>query len=747
MLRPSNQVGIMNKTQKIAAIAIVAVICAVGAIIILNDEKDDNVLIVETCPDFPPFDYQLHGNYVGIDMDLLTAVGNELGYKMEFRQNSFDSIIPSLVAGKCDIGANGFTITEERKKSVLFSDPYFEVHQVAVGLPGLDITCPADLEGKTLVAELSTTGEKYAENVPGSKVIHQKDYSLVVKDVLTGKADFEIVDNAVALAQVGANQGKLQIYDVLTDSDKEYYGFLFSKENPELRDEFNKGFAKIQENGIYQNILDYYDDNNYDLETPSYFEKKGHIVVETAAQFPPFEYMFEGSFAGIDMDLVRAMMNNAQYGVTFHDNTFSSILPSLDAGKCDMGASGFSMTPDRDKSYLISDTYFTTHQVIVVKEGKEITKADLANMVIGVQTGTKGSEYAAAHFDMKKVSEFMTYTDSLMALQANKIDCELLDETVAMAHVANHPGLKLLDILDDSVEEKYGFIFKKNNTELCQLVNEQLAAIKESGLYDKIIDYYIKESNLELVPSYFDKHDGGEEEDDEPEGFWATLKDKFYTDFIKNDRYMYIFEGLKNTLIITALALVLGMVLGTVVAMVRSIHDQTGKLKILNSIGVLYTTVIRGTPVMVQLMLIYYVIFASSDLNSVMVASVAFGLNSGAYVAEVVRAGITAVPKGQMEACRSLGMTNKLSMITVILPQAIRNILPALGNEGISLLKETSVAGYIGIMDLTRGADIIRGQTYDALLPMLVAAAIYLSIVMVLAYLIKKMEKRLNNAY
>ncbi len=130
-----------------------------------------------------------------------------------------------------------------------------------------------------------------------------------------------------------------------------------------------------------------------------------------------------------------------------------------------------------------------------------------------------------------------------------------------------------------------------------------------------------------------------------------------------------------------------------------------------------------------------------------MIAGVAFGLNSGAYVAEVIRSGITAVPKGQMEACRSLGMTDKMAMKTVILPQAIRNILPALGNEGITLLKETSVAGYIGIMDLTRGADIIRGQTYDALLPLIVIALIYLAFVLVLQYLVGRLEKRLNNAY
>lgn len=181
--------------------------------------------------------------------------------------------------------------------------------------------------------------------------------------------------------------------------------------------------------------------------------------------------------------------------------------------------------------------------------------------------------------------------------------------------------------------------------------------------------------------------------------------------------------------------------------MVRSTHDITGRFRVANGVCKVYTTVIRGTPMMLQLLIIYYVIFATSHLNSVLIASVAFGINSGAYVAEVVRSGINAVPKGQMEACRSLGMSSRMAMITVILPQAIRNILPALGNESISLLKETSIAGYIGIMDLTKGVDIIRGQTYDALPPLLVAGAIYLAFVMVLAYLFSRLERRLNDAY
>ena len=230
-------------------------------------------------------------------------------------------------------------------------------------------------------------------------------------------------------------------------------------------------------------------------------------------------------------------------------------------------------------------------------------------------------------------------------------------------------------------------------------------------------------------------------------GSFNQLIHDFERDFIKYNRYEFVLTGLKNTIIITIASLILGLILGTVAAIVRGIHDLNGTMPVLNAVFKLYITVIRGTPMLVQLLIIYYVIFASVNINQILVASIAFGINSGAYVAESIRAGINAVPKGQLEAASSLGMPFSMSMVLVILPQAIRNILPALGNENISLLKETSIAGYIGVIDLTRAGDLIRAQTYDAMLPLIVIALIYLAVVLVLQYLIGRLERRLNSAY
>lgn len=233
----------------------------------------------------------------------------------------------------------------------------------------------------------------------------------------------------------------------------------------------------------------------------------------------------------------------------------------------------------------------------------------------------------------------------------------------------------------------------------------------------------------------------------------SDLKAEFILNFIKENRWKFIVTGLENTLIITFFSLIIGVVLGIVVAIVRSSYDKTySEMKngfkkflmfIANAICKLYLTVIRGTPVVVQLMIMYYIIFASSR-NSLMVAVLAFGINSGAYVAEIVRSGIMSIDPGQFEAGRSLGFDYKSTMWHIIIPQAFKNVLPALANEFIVLLKETSVAGYVTIRDLTMGGNIIRAATYSPFMPLIAVAVIYLVLVIFFTKLVNILERRLR---
>ena len=237
--------------------------------------------------------------------------------------------------------------------------------------------------------------------------------------------------------------------------------------------------------------------------------------------------------------------------------------------------------------------------------------------------------------------------------------------------------------------------------------------------------------------------------------WFADIQAKFILDFVEKQRYIYIIDGLKVTLEVTFLALIMGLVLGALVAIIRTSHDQLKEeqtkgvggflLKVANTICRLYLTIIRGTPTLIQLLLMFFVFLATSN-SKVMVAVITFGINSGAYVAEIFRSGIMSVDQGQMEAGRSLGLGYADTMMQIIMPQAIKHCLPALVNEMITLLKETSICGYIGLNELTRGGDIIRGATFDALLPLLVVAVIYLAIVMFFTWVMSRLERRLRES-
>ncbi len=221
---------------------------------------------------------------------------------------------------------------------------------------------------------------------------------------------------------------------------------------------------------------------------------------------------------------------------------------------------------------------------------------------------------------------------------------------------------------------------------------------------------------------------------------------RFYLNFIKDDRWTYIWNGLLVTLEVTLFATLIGILLGFLVAIIRSTHDRTGKMKLPNAVCQIYLTVIRGTPVVVQLLITYFLIFGSMKVSKVLVAVLAFGINSGAYVAEICRAGIMSIDIGQLEAGRSIGFSYAKTMWYIILPQAFKNVLPALGNEFIVLLKETSVSGYIALHDLTKGGDVIRSRTYDAFMPLIGVALIYLAMVLGFTKLVSMLERRLNQS-
>ena len=724
--------------------AAVFILPMVGVIISPSEDIDaasKGVIVVETSPDFAPYDYYYGTEFVGIDMDILRAIGMDTGYSIQFKQNRFDSIITSVTAGNCDMGASGFTITEERMESVNFTKPYTTIKQVAVGLASKNITSEADLAGKKLVAQLGTSGEDYADKKLTNKgsLTGLNTYSDIVLGLLEGKYDYEIVDEPVGLAQVAANP-QLKVYPVL-NAPIEEYGFLFNKKDTALLMEIDNSLARLKADGTVDAILKYYSDNGYRADTPSYYNQEPTLFVVTD-NVTPYSYNRLGDTAGIDADILKAVGEKIGYKVRFIDIRQSQMIEKILWSPNYIGAGSLEirdiLNDKGEKDVVFSKAYANDKLVIVSPNGSSISTAAGLD---GADVGVIKDSLAAGYVSDKHGSAvgYDTVNAALDSLNRGEIDCAVVDYATAKSLSYGYGSAFVIhDTLTDAPVANYGFMFSAGATELIGLVNNAIDELAAEGTIDEIKTYYADKSYNPDTPSFFDDTD---------DSFWGKIWDRIERCFLENDRWELYFDGLKNTLKITVVALLIGLVIGVLLASAVSLNAQTGKLRIIAALCKGYITIIRGTPVMIQLLIIYYVVFASSSLNAVLVASIAFGINSGAYIAEIVRSGMNSVNKGQTEAARCLGLNNGQAMKSVVVPQAIRNIMPALGNESIALLKETSIAGFIGVLDLTRAGDIIRGQTYDALVPLIAVALIYLVIVLILQFLVKKMERRLNNAY
>lgn len=458
-----------------------------------------------------------------------------------------------------------------------------------------------DLADATIGVQLGTIGDTYvSDKYPNAEIQQFNKGADAIQSLKQGKVDCVVIDKLPAEAFVALNSDLSILEEEFTDED---YAIAIAKGNTKLLEQINEALSELKKNGTMQKIIDNYIGDNkgsYQYTTPEGTDKSnGILVMATNAAFEPYEYVEGGKIVGIDADLARAIADILGMELKIEDMEFDSIITAVSSGKADIGMAGMTVTEDRLKSINFTDSYTTSTQVIVVRNGE---------------------------------------SDDLSIFSL----------------------------------ERY-----KNN-------------------------------------------------------------------FIKDARWKYIAEGLLTTLEISFFAVIIGVVLGFIFAVIRATSDKTGRLKLLNLLVKIYVTIIRGTPVMIQLLIIYYVIFATSNISKVLVAVLTFGLNSAAYMTEIVRSGIMSIDNGQFEAGRSLGFNYVQTMRHFILPQAFKNVLPAIGNELIVLIKETSISGYIGIMDMTRGADYIRSRTYDAFPPLIAVALVYLVIVMILTALVGKLERRLK---
>lgn len=458
------------------------------------------------------------------------------------------------------------------------------------------------------------------------------------------------------------------------------------------------------------------------------------IVVGTNAEYSPFEYRdSDGELTGFDYDLLEAIAEVQGVELVWNDLPFDSLMGSMEAGDIQIIAAAVGPTEERARSVDFSDVYYTGSQSIICNEGADITEfADLQGKTVAVLEGSmsdlivsgENTDYGVV--EDAEVTRFKTASSAIMELMNQGADAVVIDTVMAEIYCAQTTGIIYTEV--PGTEEDTVFCIQKGNTELTELINEGLAKVKENGTYDELYEQYFSGEGEETAAA------------DEDQGFFGKLK--FI--FLDENRWQYYLSGVEITILISILSTLVGTVIGLFVAIVRLRADRMKRKSIAAGIAALYVDIIRGTPSVLQLMIIYFAVF-HSRLGYV-AAVVSFGINSGAYVSEVIRGGILAVDKGQMEAGRSLGMSYADTMSFVILPQAVKNILPALGNEFVQLIKETSILGYVGILDLTKAASYVSSRTYQMFIPLVAAGVIYYVIVKLLTVLLRKFERRLRDS-
>ncbi|MGN1043746.1 MAG: ABC transporter substrate-binding protein/permease [Acutalibacteraceae bacterium] len=451
-------------------------------------------------------------------------------------------------------------------------------------------------------------------------------------------------------------------------------------------------------------------------------KSRGYVKVSTNAEFEPFEYKDGKKMVGIDIDIAQKIAEKLGVELIINDVSFDAVILELLNRNCDFAISAMSASEEKSKNVDFSDSYYVSKQMVIVPQSSDILSLeDLHGKRIGVALGFTGDIYCTENFVDSDIQRYSKATDAVLDLVNHRLDAVVVDDVPAKKLVKSFGNqVKLLD--ECLFREDYRIAVPKGEKELLNYINFVLNDMKKSGEIDNIVSKYTEVKDTKSV----------------------DLIGQIYRNLIYKDRYKMILSGLCVTLEITAVALIMGIILGILVSIVKVSRNKSFIFKILKFFANVYLTIIRGTPVVVQLFTIYYLVLCSTGLNKIFIAMIAFGINSGAYVAETMRAGLQSVDSGQYEAGRSLGLSSSVTMKKIVLPQAFKNCLPTLVSEFIQLIKETAVAGFIGITDLSRAGDIIRSQTYEAFVPLITVAAIYLVIVVITTCIMSVIERRLR---
>ncbi|MDQ7898718.1 ABC transporter permease subunit, partial [Staphylococcus aureus] len=445
-------------------------------------------------------------------------------------------------------------------------------------------------------------------------------------------------------------------------------------------------------------------------------KERGELRVGLSADYAPmeFEHTVNGKteYAGVDIDLAKKIAKDNNLKLKIVNMSFDSLLGALKTGKIDIIISGMTSTPERKKQVDFSDSYMMTKNIMLVKKDKVNEYKDIKdfnNKKVGAQKGTEQEKIAQTEIENASITSLSRLPDVILALKSGKVEGAVVEKPVAEAYLKQNPKLGISNVKFNEEEKDTVIAVPKDSPKLLSQVNKTIKEVKDKGLIDKYITNAANAMN-------------------DDSGFIS----KYGSFFLK---------GIKITILISLIGVALGSILGAFVALMK-----LSKIKIISWIASIYIEILRGTPMLVQVFIVFFGITAALglDISALVCGTIALVINSSAYIAEIIRAGINAVDKGQMEAARSLGLNYRQTMKSVIMPQAIKNILPALGNEFVTLIKESSIVSTIGVGEIMFNAQVVQGISFDPFTPLLVAAALYFVLTFVLTRIMNMIEGRLN---
>ena len=676
---------------------------------------------------YAPFEFKdSDQTYKGIDVDIINEVAKREKWDVNQTYPGFDAAVNAVQAGQADALMAGTTVTDARKKVFTFSDTYYDTSIVIYTRSSDTVSDYQQLKGKTVGVKNGTAAQSWLDK-------NASKYGFTVKtfdtsDLMNNSLDSGSVDAAMddtPVVQYAIGQGKDYAINIKPESIGSF-AFAMKKDGT-----YDKNMKKWLGNSSKSSSKP-----SADLKLTGDANAKATPAKETYtismdSSFAPFEYQNgSGKYVGIDVDIINAIAKNQGFNVKLTNPGFDASLNAVQSSQADAVLAGMTITDARKQIFDFSDPYYTSNIRLAVKKGSNVKKyEDLKGKTIGAKNGTSSYSWLEENadkygFTLRAYDEASTMYDSL---NSGSIDALMDDEAVLL--YAIQQGRNFETPIKGISTGEVGFAVKKGtNLELITMFNNGLAAIVKDGTYDKIINKYLDNNKSKEKSSN------------------KAVDETTIVGLIKNN-YQQLLQGLGITIGLTLLSFAIAMIIGVIFGMMAVAPNKT-----LRVISQVFVDVVRGIPLMIVAAFIYWgipnlienITGHQSPINDFVAATIALSLNGGAYIAEIVRGGIEAVPIGQMEASRSLGVPYNTTMRKVILPQAVRVMLPNFINQFVISLKDTTIVSAIGLVELFQTGKIIIARNYQSFRMYAILAILYLVIITFLTKLAKRLEKRLK---